>query len=863
LLEQSLYAQEGEFPTEMPLPSGDLVDVGTKADAPDTIETVPADEAEVVLPVAYVTAELSSKTRFTDRVANAVVWFDEPVEEAEDGISGSNDVSILEVNTFDEPNSKTGKYAAVIRFLPRKTGSVTLPELSFKSETTDYRTHPINFKVSQPIRSENMSLTLTPVKQRVYTGEPVKLSLAWECTVNAAELKSLRLYPDFFNNSSIEVIIPRNTDDEKTHVGLPLGGRRVIATRTLPEEKSKALGTVELPLYLRFTEPGIYTLPETRLECVRLDKAGSDFARYAAHFNNALFESVEADQSYTRIYTTAPAIEIEVLPLPANNSGIEYSGLVAPIDFEVTAQPTEIEIGQLLEMEIKVSGNAPHGMIELPLLSHQNGLRERFLVDNDLGRIWHKEGTSFRTRLRPLSTTIQALPSLHFLVLNPDNDAYEIRSTKAIALKTLSSEGQDFIPLKNFKGAAITLTNQPEGIWHNLKANRMNDLLNTLFDLLSRNFWLCLVLGPMAFLCIVPIVKERRRRANDRNYRLRADAYKRFKRATNDSPEKWSTFLDFMAAHFECSGKAWTLSDSVEALRSVNASDADIAHISSIHKAADARDFSSSSNDVEFAQLDSVARQVLKGIGKLSIVLLLASQLLTPEVQASDWSEAEQLFTQAQGETAGSNAANALYQQAALKFQSEAAVEKHPGESWVNAGNAWFQADAIGRAIAAYQNALNYRPFDPKLSENLAAARAMTLNDIPEAQKWWQCLPTRWLKAVVAIISLLFWASLLLTVRYRSRRTVIASALCAICLLTVSIFLLQKTRTSHTAGVVIVDALYAKKGPNHSYANTFNEPLHDGAEFVVIEQQDDWSFVELSDGRQCWILSSQTTTFSQ
>ncbi|MGJ8638797.1 MAG: hypothetical protein ACSHYA_05345 [Opitutaceae bacterium] len=821
-----------------------------------------SEPAAPELPTATVQVDLKGKTWFTDRAGIAVVWFDEPVIASDHYSSSTSQISILNIDTTEEANNKTGRYAAIIRYLPRRTGTVTLPSLQFTGTETVYETTPIDFEVSAPVQSDQMSLSITPEKQIVYTGEPVLFTLVWECSINASELQALKLYPEFFNDSNIEIVIPRNTDDESKRVGLPIGGRRIIANRTLNADNNKALGRIELPLYLRFAKPGNYQLSETRLECARLANAGSEFARYAAHFNNALFDAVDSDRHYSRIYTTSPAIDIEVRPLPTNDTGSEFTGLFAPIEFEVSASPTEIEIGQLMEFEIKVNSYAPHGMIELPTLSTQSGLRERFLVDNNLGRIWHSKGSTFRARLRPLSTTIQAIPSLQFSIFNPESHAFEIRTTSAIPLKTFPSGGADYIPLKNFQGAAVTLTNQPAGIWHNLKANRMNDSLNTLFDLLSRNFWIFMLLGPIGFLALLPLVRERRRRDLDRNYRLRADAYKQFKQTPPNSPERWSAFLGFMAATFNCNGKAWTLSDSVKALRAINAPDAEIEEITQLHKAADAQEFGEATSEHSFTPLDSIAKRVFNSAAKLSIFLLAISSLFSaPKLDATEWSDAEALFSEAQNQTAGSAAANALYQQAALKFQAVAANATHTGEALVNAGNAWFQAGAIGRSIASYREALSYRPFDKQLKENLSAARAMTLNDIPEQRTWWQQLPTRWIKVVVVIASAAFWMSLLLAIRYKDKPLIIGSSICGLCFAFVSIFLVQHIRSKSSEGIVVVDALTAKKGPSHTYANAFNEPLHDGAEFTLIEERDAWSHVELSDGRQCWILSSQTKQF--
>ena len=69
-------------------------------------------------------------------------------------------------------------------------------------------------------------------------------------------------------------------------------------------------------------------------------------------------------------------------------------------------KPDEIEIGQLMELEIRLRGAAPHGMLELPPLSRQPGLRDRFLVDDQYGRLWRSDGTVFRSRLRVLSVLV-------------------------------------------------------------------------------------------------------------------------------------------------------------------------------------------------------------------------------------------------------------------------------------------------------------------------------------------------------------------------------------------------------------------------------------------------------------------------
>ena len=54
-------------------------------------------------------------------------------------------------------------------------------------------------------------------------------------------------------------------------------------------------------------------------------------------------------------------------------------------------------------------------------------------------------------------------------------------------------------------------------------------------------------------------------------------------------------------------------------------------------------------------------------------------------------------------------------------------------------------------------------------------------------------------------------------------------------------------------GVVIVEEVTARKGDSESYEASFQEPLHSGAEFVLVEERNSWTHVELPDGRRCWL----------
>ena len=57
-------------------------------------------------------------------------------------------------------------------------------------------------------------------------------------------------------------------------------------------------------------------------------------------------------------------------------------------------------------------------------------------------------------------------------------------------------------------------------------------------------------------------------------------------------------------------------------------------------------------------------------------------------------------------------------------------------------------------------------------------------------------------------------------------------------------------------GVVLVDDVVVRKGNSEGFEPQFEQPLHQGVEFRVIEQRPDWLSIELPDGKTGWIRAA-------
>jgi hypothetical protein len=57
-------------------------------------------------------------------------------------------------------------------------------------------------------------------------------------------------------------------------------------------------------------------------------------------------------------------------------------------------------------------------------------------------------------------------------------------------------------------------------------------------------------------------------------------------------------------------------------------------------------------------------------------------------------------------------------------------------------------------------------------------------------------------------------------------------------------------------GVITVKEVIARRGDGEMYESSFQEPLHDGTEFALVDERSGWYLIQLWNGSSGWIPSS-------
>jgi len=205
-----------------------------------------------------------------------------------------------------------------------------------------------------------------------------------------------------------------------------------------------------------------------------------------------------------------------------------------------------------------------------------------------------------------------------------------------------------------------------------------------------------------------------------------------------------------------------------------------------------------------------------------------------------------------------------LYRKAILRYERLVAEGIQNGKLFYNIGNAYFRLGDIGRAVLNYRRAEQYIPNDTNLQKNLAYVLEQRQDRFEIKQKekvlktlffWHYDLTAMTRSILFGVAYCLFWAVLALRVFWiRPFMTwILGISFTVVLLFSSSLLVDYYVKNSNRAGVIVVPEVVARKGDGASYQPSFEEPLHAGTEFSLLDMRNQWLRIELTDGSQTWV----------
>lgn len=211
------------------------------------------------------------------------------------------------------------------------------------------------------------------------------------------------------------------------------------------------------------------------------------------------------------------------------------------------------------------------------------------------------------------------------------------------------------------------------------------------------------------------------------------------------------------------------------------------------------------------------------------------------------------------------------FREAIARYRKLADEGFRNGKIYYDIGNAYFRLDDIGRAVLNYKRAALYTPNDANLKQNLEYARSRRKNVVEEKERekvlktlffFHYDLPYSVRFLIFTLSFALIWLSASLYIFFKRgavRTAIVIFALVSLLFL-VSILAETFNLNRYPEGVIVDEAVIARKGDAETYQPSFTEPLSSGTEFRLVERRGEWWQIELADGTRSWIEADSAET---
>ncbi len=211
---------------------------------------------------------------------------------------------------------------------------------------------------------------------------------------------------------------------------------------------------------------------------------------------------------------------------------------------------------------------------------------------------------------------------------------------------------------------------------------------------------------------------------------------------------------------------------------------------------------------------------------------------------------------------------NQQYKEAIMRWEAVLESGVHSGAIYYNMANAYYYLNDVASSIYYYEKALELAPDDLEIKANRAYVQNALIDVVREQPK---TLFQKWDEAAGQLLSVQSWAWLGIVfialfvfsvLRFGwvespvAKRLSFVLAVLSLVLFIAAIGLGNKTQSygqNYRWAIVFQQEMSVRSGPRLSDEALFE--LHAGTKLRLLQKQDQWQEVELSDGRRGWVLA--------
>lgn len=413
------------------------------------------------------------------------------IEPAGEGANNSTQISIVNGRMSRVENRG---YQFNFRLTPRREGRLTIPAVEVAAEGTTAATNPIPVVVVPPEEINDFKLRLTLGERTAYVGQPVVLTTTWYV---GRSVDQFRFHAPVLDDDRFEVLTPRANVDPNRQVDIPIGDGRVTARRGRGRIDNFDFLTVSFDHVVVPKQAGELAIEPTVVSF----RAIREGMRRRGFFDDWVFGDpfLNRGRTYETLSIPANRVALNVRPLPEEGRPANFSGLIGAFQFDASASPTDVSVGDPITLEVAVSGPAYLEYVRLPDLDEHEALRRGFQVSGEPASELRGRSKVFTQTVRARTPSIDGIPPLEFNYFDPRTGEYATVKTDPIPLEI---RGARVLTAADAEGVGVgaapgEVDDRVEGIAHQYEgADALVDQPAGLRERLRSPLWLTAFAAP-------------------------------------------------------------------------------------------------------------------------------------------------------------------------------------------------------------------------------------------------------------------------------------------------------------------------------------------------------------------------------
>ncbi|TFH18075.1 MAG: protein BatD [Lentisphaerales bacterium] len=322
-------------------------------------------------------------------------------------------------------------FVMVYQLTPKRAGTLVIPPIDTVANQQTLKTKPIRIQVRTPAETPDFKVRQSLSRTECFVGEPITLTIIWYIGKNVGNYS---FHMPLLDRKEFGFADPelRQSPGEKP-VRIPTSGGEGIGLQGTGELDGAGYTTVTFRKVLIPRQPGEFQVDPVNVVFDAVTGYRRMRSPFGGVFPNSAFGSQEP--VFEKVVVPSNPLKLKVAALPETGQPPDFGGNIGEYRIEVSATPTEVNIGDPITVTIALSGPEYLNEVELPPLDRQPTLSRDFKIPREMapGRI---EGNQklFTQTIRATHAEVKEIPPIELSCFNPKSGRYEIAKSQPVPL---------------------------------------------------------------------------------------------------------------------------------------------------------------------------------------------------------------------------------------------------------------------------------------------------------------------------------------------------------------------------------------------------------------------------------------------